>query len=497
MSFKNYIIADFGASNGRVSLGSFDGGKFFLEEIYRFENIPVYASDNLYWDVLRMYSDLKLGVQLAQNKKQDIDSIGLDTWGIDFGFIDKNGNLISNPWNYRDEKRWSIIDELYSIITRKELYQRLGAINIPVASIYQFFYLKKINATELLNAYKFLMMTDIFNYFLTGQIYNEFTSTTITLMYDQKQKSWDEYILKKLDIPKKIFPKTIMPGTEIGEIKKNVCKEMGIRPISVVAPCTHDTPGAIAGVPVVNEKKDWAFLAIGTWCVIGIENNELIIKEEGLKQGYYNEGSATGNNLFVKNITGLWLMQQCRKKWISETNKNITWDEIDQRASNAIEFKSFINVDDPLFSQPQADMPKIINQYCKESMQDPPIDLSEVARCILESLALRFKYDLEVLEKLTNKNFEVLYIVGGGVKNKVLCQFTSDATGLPIYAGPAESATVGNLLMQLKSKGEIDSLVEGREISLKSSKVSLYEPKNKDKWDLVYQRFLELMKIKN
>ena len=493
MAFKNYIIADFGASNGRVTAGNFNGKKFFLNEVHRFENIPVYASNNLYWDVLRLYSDLKLGIHAALSKHKNIDSIGLDTWGIDFGFIDKNGNLISNPGNYRDEKRWSIVDELYSVISKKELYKKTGAIIIPVASIYQLFHLKKINATELINAWKFLMMTDIFNYFLTGEVFNEFTSTTITLMYDQKKRTWDEDILNKLGISKKIFPKTIMPGTKIGNIKKNVCEEMGINPILVVAPCTHDTPGAIAGIPVVNEKRDWAFLSIGTWCVIGIENEDLIINNKSLEKGYYNEGSATGNNLFVKNITGLWLIQQCRKKWISKTNKGITWDEIDHKALKAIEFKSFINVDDPLFSQSKVDMPKTISKYCKESRQDHPTDIAEVARCVLESLAFRFKYDIKVLENLTNKKFEVLYIVGGGVKNKVLCQFASDATGLPIYTGPAESTTVGNLLMQLKAMGEIDSLDEGREISLNSSIVSYYKPKNKDKWDDKYPKFLELI----
>jgi sugar (pentulose or hexulose) kinase len=441
-----------------------------------------------------MYANLKNGMHSAINNFQKIESVGIDTWGIDFAFIDRNGKLISNPGSYRDEKRWNITNELYEVIPKKELYFKTGAITIPVASIYHFFYLKKTKATELINAWKFLMMTDIFNYFLTGEIFNEFTSTTITLMYDQKKRDWDNDILNKLEIPSNIFPKTLMPGTQIGNIQKSVCKEMGISPFLVVAPCTHDTPGAIAGIPVVKEKRNWAFVPIGTWSVTGIETEDLIISEEGMDQGYYNEGGVDGINIFTKNITALWLIQQCRKKWLNEIKNNLTWDDIDNMALTATELKSFINVDDPLFSQPQADMPRIISQYCKDNGQEFPVNPAEVARCVLESLAFRIKYDLEILELLTDKKIEIIYIIGGGVRNKVLCQFISDATGLPVTAGPAESSTAGNLLMQLKATGEIKSLEEGRQLSLNSSEIFYYEPKNKNKWDYKYKDYLKVIK---
>ncbi len=489
MAFKNYLITDFGASNGRVVVARFDGRKFSLEEVHRFDNTPVYAAGSLYWDVLRLYEELKRGIQAAVRTYGKIESMGIDTWGIDFSFIDKNGRLIANPGNYRDEKRWAIANALYERIPLLDLYRATGGITLPVASIYQMFYLKSIDAPELLNAHRFLMMTDLFNYFLTGRALNEFTAAAITLMYDQKGRKWERSILEAIGIPEDIFPEMLMPGSVIGPIQESVCRELGIPPITVVAPCTHDTPGAIAGIPVVNEHRNWAFLPIGTWCIPGMEAKELIIKEEGMAAGYYNEGGAEGQNLFVKNTTGLWLIQQCRKRWMEERKGEIAWDEIVNGARGARRFGSFINVDAAAFAEPKADMAAAIRDNCRGKGLPAPGDEAEVARCVFESLALRFRYDLDMLETLADTRLQALYVVGGGARNGLLCQLTADATGLPVSAGPVESATIGNLLMQLQATGEIRNLEEGRMLSLASTDVAHYEPHDREAWDEQYGRY--------
>lgn len=486
MADKNYLITDFGASNGRVSVARYDGRRFRLEEVHRFDNTPVYAAGALYWDILRLYSELRQGIQAAVRTYGQIESIGIDTWGIDFGFLDQNGRLIANPGNYRDEKRWAIAPDLYRKMPLWDLYQRTGAITLPVASIYQMFYLRQIEAPELMHAHRFLMMTDLFNYFLTGRAVNEFTAAAITLMYDQRGRRWDQGILDAIGVSQDLFPETIMPGTVVGPLQNGVCKELGIAPITVVAPCTHDTPGAIAGIPAVNEGRTWAFLPIGTWCVPGIESPELIITEEGLAAGYYNEGGAEGRNLFVKNTTGLWLIQQCRQRWMAEQKREITWDEIVGGAAAAPPFLTFIDGDDPAFAEPQADMAAVIRDYCRGKGLPVPGDEAEVARCIFESLALRFKHDLLCLQRLAGVQLEALYVVGGGARNRLLCQLTANATGLPVCAGPDESATIGNLLMQLQATGEIGTLEEGRQLSLASTQVHWYEPHDQALWDERY-----------
>lgn len=489
MATKNYLITDFGASNGRVAVAAYDGARFTLEEVHRFDNTPVYAAGSLYWDVLRLYAEMKKGIQAAVHTYGTIEAMGIDTWGIDFGFIDKSGRLIANPGNYRDEKRWAIAAELYETIPLLDLYRKTGAITLPVASIYQMFYLNSIKAPELVNAHRFLMMTDLFNYFLTGRALNEFTAAAITLMYDQKNRQWERSILDAIGIPEDIFPEMLMPGSVIGPIQESVCKELGIQPITVVAPCTHDTPGAIAGIPVVNETRNWAFLPIGTWCVPGMEAQALIIKEEGLAAGYYNEGGAEGQNLFVKNTTGLWLIQQCRNRWMAERKRDIPWDEIVNVARDARRFGSFIDVDDAAFAEPKADMAAAIREACRRQGLPAPGEEAEVARCIYESLALRFRYDLEMLQDLAGTRLQALYVVGGGARNDLLCQLTADATGLPVSAGPAESATIGNLLMQLQATGEIRNLEEGRMLSLASTDVAHYEPNDPAAWDEHYERY--------
>jgi len=312
-------------------------------------------------------------------------------------------------------------------------------------------------------------------------------------MFNQRENKWEEKILNKIGISMDIFPPIIMPGTKIGDIQKDVASELEIRPITVIAPATHDTASAVVGIPVVDKNRKWVFISMGTWCVVGIETKEPLIKDEVLEYFFANEGGVESINLLCKNITGLWIIQKCRERWIKEKEEDISWDEIVNMSSKAKPWKSFINVDEPLFSIPQINMPEKVAQYCKNKGQDIPDGIGEVSRCVYESLTLRFRCDIEILQKLTGINLELIHLVGGGTKNKLLCQWIADATGLPVYAGPIETTSVGDLLMQLYANSEINSLEEGRKISLDSSEVIYYEPRDKDKWDEAYNRYLKIL----
>ena len=492
MHNKNYLILDIGASSGRAIVAIFDGEHFRMEETYRFENVPVYAAGTLYWDILRLYSELKNGIQASTKKYSSITSMAIDTWGDDFGFIDKNGVLISNPVHYRDEKRVEAVSKVHEIIPELELFRMIGGPLAAEVSIYHMYSLKLRNATELISADKFLMIPDIFNYFLTGATINEFTNATTTLMFDSKEKKWSYKLLDKLGIPRGIFSDITLPGTKIGTLQTNVSKELGIPPVEVVTPCSHDTASAVAGIPVAGKTKNWAFISVGTWCVLGVETNNLVIKDEIVGTGFLNEGGAEGLNLFVKDINGLWIIQQCREKWIKDKGKDISWDDIVIFANKAKPFKSFIDVDHIDFFESQVDMPEEVRKFCTRTGQKVPEDMGEVARCVYESLAFKFRYSIENLKRFTGMTIDVLHLVGGGIANKSLCQWTASAIGVPVIAGPEESTSVGNLLMQLKGTGEISTLKEGRQVSLKSSNVTNYEPKEKEKWDEAYSRYLKL-----
>jgi sugar (pentulose or hexulose) kinase len=488
---KNYLLFDFGASNGRSAVAKYDGNKFDMEVTHRFENRPVHILGTLYWDILRLCSELYIGIQCSLVKHKNITSMGLNTWGADFGFTDSNGRLISNPVHYRDEKRKADADSLFKIISRKELFELTGAAIIPVFDLFHLYSLKLQNAAEFVNGDKFLTIPDIFNYFLTGKFYNEYTRMTTTVMYNQKENKLEDRIFDRLGLPKDIFGEIIMPGEKIGNISKNICSELGIETMPVIAPATHDTSSAVAGIPIVGENKNWAFISLGTWYIIGQEIKSPIINDQALSAGFSNEGGVGGINLFDKNTTGLWIIQQCRDKWLKERDSFISWDEIADLSLDAEPFKSFINVDDAIFSIHQADMPETIRKYCKEKGQKIPESISEISRCIYESLAMHLKYDFNNLEKLTGKKIELIHLIGGGARNKLLCQLISDATGVTVIAGPYEATSVGNLLMQLKASGEIKNLDEGRKISLNSSAVSSFEPKDIDRWDEEYSKYLK------
>lgn len=493
MAFKNYLIFDFGASNGRAIVAKFDGNKFNLEVTHRFDNIPVYVTGIWYWDILRLFSELKTGIMVSQKAYKEIKSLGIDTWGVDFGFIDKNGHLLSNPHHYRDDARAKAAVAVHKDFPPEKIFELTGGLVMSIMSIYHFYNLKTNNATELPNAYKFLMMPDLFNYFLTGNCFNEFTDATTTLIYDQKNKKWSDTILNKLGISKDLFPEIIQPGSKVGNIQKSILDELEISNIDVIAPASHDSASAETGIPVADSKANWAFVSMGTWLVQGMETQEPVINHEAFKSGYGNEGGCEGRNLFAKNVNGLWIIQQCMEKWRKDKGENILWSEIDKLYPLSKPFDSFINVDDPVFLPPSADMPKVIAKYCVDKKQNIPDGIGSVSRCFYESLVFKVRYNIEQTEKITGKKIELMHLVGGGTNNKLLCQWISNALGVPVVAGPTETTAVGNLLMQLKGTGEIKDVNEGRMVCRNSSSIFVYEPKEKMTWDAAYERYLKIL----
>ena len=493
MDLKKFIIFDLGASNGRASVAAFDGKKFILEEIYKFDNIPVFATGTLYWDFLKLFYELKSGLSFSHRKFKNIRSLGIDTWCADFGFIDKKGKLISNPIHYRDKKRNSITDEVYKIIPKEKLFKMTGFPPSSFDSIFNLYSLKLQDSTEYLNAYKFLMIPDLFNYFLTGSTFNEYTSAHGSSLCSPFNKKWEYKIIDKLGFKRDIFCEILQPGSKVGTVQKDIIDELGIKSIPVIATASHDTASAIAGIPSIDISKNKVCISLGTWGITIKIIKEPIVTKEIFNSGYANEAGAGDEILLFKNFTGLWLIQQCRKKWIKDKGKDISWDEIMNAAKNASPIGSFIDIDSEVFIFDQPDMPKTIREFCRYKGQKVPETTGEIARIIYESIVLKIKQNLKILEEITDKKLDFIQMVGGGTKDVLLCRWIADSTGLPLYAGPTETTSTGNLLMQLKAAGEIKNLEEGRQISHNSSIIKNYTPVNKNLWDDLYLKFLKVL----
>ena len=496
MTLQNYLIFDFGASNGRAITAGYDGKRFDLEVTHRFENRPVYALGTLYWDILRLFSELKEGILISQKNYKNIKSLGVDTWGVDFALFDKNGKMISNPQHYRDEARAEAARAMEKAgYTREKLFMLTGGLILDIMGIYHFYDLKLSNSPVLDIADKFLMIPDIFNYFLTGNMFNEFTEATTSIVYDLKNNTWSSEILEFLGISGRLFPEVIQPGTKIGDIQKSITEELDIEPISVIAPASHDTASAVTGIPVIDKNKNWGFVSMGTWLVQGMETDKPVISEDAYLSGFANEGGPEGKNFLSKNINGLWIIQQCMEKWRKDAGRNIAWPEIDELFPRAEAFRCFIDADDQVFLPPSPDMPKVIADFCNRKGQSIPSDIGSVARCFYESIVLKIRFNVNNLEKLTGKKIELMQLVGGGTNNRLLCQWIADALGVQVAAGPTETTAVGNLIMQMKGSGEIKNVEEGRQLCISSTDVRRYEPvtSEKEKWDMAYEKYIRIL----
>ena len=492
---KKYVIVDFGASNGRVSVGHFDGNSFDLETIYRFGNRQVFAAGRYYWDFLKLFDELKTGLSLSCRKYHDITSIAVDTWGLDFGIIDKKGKLISNPVAYRDSSKFEGSPEnLFKKISKHDFYNLTGYFVFNQAAV---FYLGKLvdeKSYEITYGKKMLMMPDLFNYFLCGNCTSEYTIACGTLMINCLSKKWEDRIIESVGISKSLLPRIVNSGTKVGVLLDEICRELEIKPMPVIAAVGHDTASAVAGTPVVFQDKKWAFLSTGTWLVLGIETVKPILNIKSLDYSLMNEGGVSGRSFFARNLTGFWIIQKCLDKWEADSGKKILWKEIDEAYPNSKPFKSFIDIDDPLFSQNHDNMPKVIQNYCKEKRVPVPENIAEICRCVYESLVMSVRYFFDIMGKFYCEKIEFLHLTGGGVNNKMFCQWISSVLGIPVFAGPTEATSYGNLIMQLKADGEIKNIKEGRELSFNSTQLSFYEPEDIEAWEEAYNNYLNIYK---
>lgn len=479
---------DFGASSGRAILGSFDGEKIHLNEIHRFSNDPVKVGNTFYWDVLRLFHEIKQGILKAKSFG-GFDSIGIDTWGVDFGLIDAKGYLLENPVHYRDERNNGMIEEAEKYISKDALYDRTGIQFMDFNTVFQLLSLKK-NRPELLErADKLLFMPDLFAYMLTGNCVSEYSIATTSQMVNINTRKWDSELLEKLGIPENILCDIVPSGAPNGMLSESLCEELGVKSVPVYAVCGHDTQSAITAIP--SEKKDFAFISSGTWSLFGTEIQSPIVNEKAKKLNVTNEGGYNYTTAFLKNICGLWLIQESRRQWIRE-GKEYSYAELEAEAKKAEPFQCFIDPDAPDFVAP-GDMPNRIREYCKKTNQYVPESVGEVVRCIYESLALKYKNVLSGIEDCTEKTYDRIHVAGGGTKDTFLCAMTASSCNRTVYAGPIEATVLGNVAVQLMSAGKIKDITDARKIIAKGEQLRIYQPENQADWENAYAKFLKIL----
>jgi sugar (pentulose or hexulose) kinase len=471
---EKVIAVDLGASSGRVINVSFEGNAFNLKESFRFSNIPVQDSDTLRWNIKQLWSDTVKGIKKAQN---NILCIGVDSWGVDYGLLDKNGRLLNDPVHYRDTRTKGMMEWVFNRIPRWTIFQMTGVQTLELNTLFQLASQVRKKDVSLKKAKTYLGIPDIFNYWLTGVKKAEYTHASTTQIYTPFQRDWCYEIIKNVGIPVEIFPEIVQPGTFLGEYNK----------IPVCAPACHDTGSAVTATPIT--EKNFAYISSGTWSLLGTEIKKPLITLEAYNLNYTNEGGADNNFRLLKNIPGLWLEQELLREWKEDGNV-YSYPQINESVKKSKEFKSIINPNDPMFFRPGKMSPRI-KIYCKETNQHIPKTIGEYLRCIYESLVLNYKYELNGLKKLT-KTPKIIHIVGGGSKNSILNQMTSNATGIRVLAGPDEATALGNAIVQLRSLDLIKDIKEGRRIILESVDTETYVPESDFDWDKVYERFLDL-----
>jgi rhamnulokinase len=483
------LAFDLGASSGRALLGRLTDNKLVVEELHRFPNDPVQVGDRLYWDILRLFHEIKQGLLKARHQGIELQSMGIDSWAVDFGLIGKSGELLGNPHHYRDSHTEGMMEEVMLKLGKEQLFRRTGLQFLPFNTIYQLAALKKAGSPILEQADLLLMIPDLLRYFLTGEKKGELTNASTTQLLDPLTKQWDQELMQALDLVPGILPETVEAGTPVGVLSQQVCTELGVPSIPVIAVGEHDTASAVAGVPAVGSS--FAYISCGTWSLLGTELPDPILTEQALTWNFTNEGGVYGTTRLLKNIMGLWIIQECKRSWDKE-GKSFSFDELTLLAEQSKPFQSMMDPDDLMFLNP-AHMPKQIQQYCAETQQLVPQNEGEIIRTVVESLALKYRLTLERTEQLTDQRFNGLHMVGGGINNKLLCQFTANAIGRQVWAGPVEASAIGNLVVQYIALGQITDLKEARAIIKQSFPLQTYEPQQRESWEEAYASFRSLI----
>jgi len=484
-----YLAIDLGAESGRVIAASLDGNNLALTEVHRFRNKPVHLNDGLHWDVLRLWDEIKSGIAAAVKNGVKPEGLGLDTWGVDFGLLDKNGGLISNPYHYRDHRTDGMMEEAFQHMSRREIFANTGIQFMQINTLYQLLAMTVQNSPLYDVAKTFLTIPDLFNYWLSGEITNEFTNSTTTQCFDPRSRDWALPVLHAMQIPAHLFGPVTASGTPVGNLLPAIGEETGAGRVRVILPACHDTGSAVVAVPA--KDQNFAWISSGTWSIMGAEVHRPYVDEKALTNNFTNEGGVFGTWRFSKNIMGLWLVQECKRNWANQ-GEDLSYDQITHLASEAEPFQAVIDPDYSDFLHP-GDMSERIRKYCKETNQSVPQTKGEIVRVALESIALKYRWVLERLEEITARQFAPIHIIGGGTKNRLLNQFTANASDRLVIAGPVEATAIGNALMQAIGLGHIDSLAGARALVRASFETEEYHPLQRDGWDEAYQKLLELI----
>lgn len=483
-----YLALDLGAGSGRAIVGTIIEGKLHLDEVHRFSNPPVKLGATLYWDFLYLFENIKQGIRLAIKKGYDLKGIAVDTWGVDFGLIDKDGNLLSNPVCYRDIRTEGLSESSSEHLRKEDLYKITGIQQMDINTIFQLWSMKKSNSPLLSVSEKLLFTPDLINYFLTGITANEYTIASTSQMLDAKAKEWSKDIFDKIGIPSRIMERVLQPCSILGKLKEEISEEIGAKDINIFVVGSHDTASAIAAIP--ESSDDWAFLSSGTWSLLGTLTNQPVLTEEAMKNDFTNEGGVNNKILFMRNITGLWLLQRLIAEWQKE-GLNCNYDHLLSECAESQPFYCIVNSDDPAFTHPTS-MTKVIQQYCRSTNQPIPETQGQLVRCVLESLAVKYTFVMNRLKECSGKEFTKLQIVGGGSQNRLLNQFIADALDITVITGLTEATATGNIIQQAIANKDLSGWEEAYDIIKNSLTFESYYPNNTSEWKSFASRLAHL-----
>ena len=476
---KTVLVFDFGASSARAMLCKYENGGFSLEEIHRFPNVPVTENGHLRWDIDELWEQMKIAISFGVFNG-GFDAISIDTWGVDFGLIGQDGELLEKPVHYRDSRTDGMLEEVCAKIPAEELFNQSGIQPMNINTLFQLNYLVNHEKNSIFRAEKLLMMPDLFAYLLTGQCRNEFTEATTSQLIDQKAKGWNIRLIEALGIPKRIFSPLIQPGEVYGELKQELADEFRIEPVPVYACPSHDTASAVLAVP--SQEEHFAFLSCGTWTLFGTELRRPIVTRQAMEMGLTNEGGSGGTTPLLKNIMGLWLIQETRRWYNEKQNQNYSFADLEAFARESEPFVSFIDPNAPDFAAP-GDMPLKIQKFCRKTGQKVPETPGEIMRCIYQSLACEFALTLHEISDLTGFEYKQINMIGGGTKDKLLCQLTADAAGIPAMAGPVEATALGNGISTLIALGELPDISAARQVIIDSGLTEEFQPQQHENWE--------------
>ncbi|MDR2691813.1 MAG: rhamnulokinase [Dysgonamonadaceae bacterium] len=485
----NFLAFDIGATSGRSIIGSLTGNNLELKELTRFPNKIIRTGDKYYWDIFALFDALKDGLKAASAQNIKIDAIGIDTWGVDFVYLGEDGSILSTARSYRYPYTEGIPEEYFDkILSRKEVYGLTGIQIMNFNSLFQLYAARKENSSALKNAQEILFMPDALSYLLTGEKVCEYTILSTSQFLNPYTRQIEKSLLEKAGISASLMPPVVMPGQVTGYLTESLAKECGTEKVPVIAVAGHDTASAVVSVPAGN--KNFAYLSSGTWSLMGIEVNRPIINETSFNLNFTNEGGVDGTVRFLKNIIGMWLLEQCRKEWKAD-GKEFTYPEIVALSDSVAGFRSLIDPDNAAFANPES-MTKAIAVFCEKTGQTVPQSEAGFIRCIFDSLAMKYKYVLDCLQKVAPFPIEKLHIIGGGSHNQLLNRMTADAIGIPVTAGPGEATAIGNIMMQAKGLKLVNSTQEIRNIIRSGFNPEVFYPQNTGQWNEKYPYFLTL-----